>query len=113
MTTRFAGVATGVSRAAAAKTAMAIRMGAGETSIWMAAANPTGTTMKAVAMLLISWPSTLVITNSPASSAYGPASPTSATSASASCWAAPLLTMAVDSDIRPPTRITVVQPMPS
>ena len=67
--------------------------------------------MSAVAVLLISWPSTAVRANSPASKAYGPASPTVATSASASIAAAPLCCMAVDSGIIAPTRMTVVQLM--
>ena len=74
-----------------------------------AAESAIGITISAVAMLLISWPSTAVSRNSPRSRACGPASPTTSTSRSASCPAAPVSTMAVESEIMPPTRITVVQ----
>ena len=63
-------------------------------------------------MLRISWPSAAVSRNRPSSSACGPASPTMSTSRSASCSAAPVATIAVESEIIPPTSTTVVHEMP-
>ena len=60
-------------------------------------------------MLLMSCPKTAVIANSPASSAYGPASRTTPTSASATWSAAPVWVIAVESGIIPATSTTVVQ----
>ena len=111
MTIRFAGVATGVRKEAAADTATAISTGRGETPISVAAETAIGITIRAVAMLLISWPSTAVSRNRPSSSASGPASPTTSTSASASSSAAPGAYIAVESGIMPPTRTTVVHEM--
>ena len=65
ITIRFAGVATGVRKAAAAATATAISTGFAETSISAAAESAIGITISAVAMLLISWPSTAVSRNEP------------------------------------------------
>ncbi|MCY1249776.1 hypothetical protein D9M72_633430 [compost metagenome] len=76
----------------------------------VAAATPIGMTISAVAVLLINCPMIAVRTNNPASSAIGPASPTRLTKCSAISFAAPVCTMAVDSGIIAPTRITVVQP---
>ena len=90
-----------------------IRSGFAETSSSAAAEIATGITISAVAVLLISWPSTRVRRTSPSRSACGPASPTPSTSASASCSAAPVSTIAVDRGIIPATRITVlVQAIP-
>jgi hypothetical protein len=58
-----------------------------------------GITISAVAVLLMSWPSAAVSRKSPSSSAYGPASLTIRTSSSASVSAAPVSTMAVESEI--------------
>ena len=69
-------------------------------------------TINAVAVLLISWPSTAVSTKRPSSSTCGPASPTTRTSPSASFSAAPDDVIAVESGIIPPTRITVVHETP-
>ena len=90
---------------------MLISTGRGETPMPAAAATATGIMIRAVAVLLISWPMIAVTTNRPASSASGPASPTSLTSQSASMSAAPDSTIAVESGIIAPTRITVVQSM--
>ncbi len=73
-----------------------------------AAAMATGIMISAVAVFEISWPITAVTTNRPASSANGPASPTTWISQSASMSAAPETVIAVDSGIIAPTRITVV-----
>jgi hypothetical protein len=54
---------------AAAETATVISAGLADTSISAAAEMATGITIRAVATLLISWPSVTVKTNSPASSA--------------------------------------------
>ena len=91
---------------------MATTRGTYDTPSCSAAEMPIGIMTRAVAVLLISCPSTAVMTNIPASNAYGPASPTRVTSASASMPAAPLLCMAADSDNMPPTRITVVHEIP-
>ena len=69
-------MATGVSSAAAAATLTAISTGRGDTPISTAAATAMGMTMSAVAVLLMSWPSTAVSRKSPTAGAYGPASPT-------------------------------------
>src|SRR4051794_36330852 len=99
MTIRLAGVATGVRNAAAAATATAISTGLTDTSMSAAAETAIGMTISAVATLLISCPNAIVSPTSPARSAYGPAPPTTSTSRSASCSAAPLAIIAVESGI--------------
>ena len=79
MTIRFVGVAIGVRNAAAAATAVLMSTGRGEMPMAVAAATPIGMTISAVAVLLMSCPMMAVSTNSPASSATGPASPTKLT----------------------------------
>jgi hypothetical protein len=67
-----------------------------------------GMTIRAVAVLLINWPSTAVSTNNPTSSACGPASPTTAMSVSETRSAAPDCWNASDNGIIAPTSTTVV-----
>ena len=109
MTIRFTGVATGVRNDAAAATATVISNGRAETPSSAAAETAIGITISAVAELLMIWPSTAVSTNRPSSSACGPAPPTTSTSSAASCSAAPVVCIAVDSGIIAPIRTTVVQ----
>ena len=104
-------MATGVSSAAADVTATDISTVFGEMPMPWAAVSAIGITISAVAMLLINWPSTAVRTNNPASSAYGPPSPTNPTRPSASNLAAPVSIIAVESAIMPPTSTTVFQAM--
>ncbi len=75
----FAGVATGVRKATAAATHRLISTGRADTSSWSAAETAIGIITSAVAVLLMSWPKTTVITNSATSSTSGPASPTAST----------------------------------
>ena len=56
ITIRFTGVATGVRKDAAAATATLISTGCGEMPSWRAAATAIGMMIRAVAVLLISWP---------------------------------------------------------
>src|SRR4051794_31439405 len=111
MTMRFVGVAMGVRKEAAAATATLIITGLGETPMLVAAAMPMGITIRAVAGLLMGWARIAVSRNSPARRAVGPASPTRLTRPSAISLAAPVCSIAVESGIIAPTRITVVQSM--
>ncbi len=83
-----------------------------QTSDSPAAEIAIGITISAVAMFEISCPRVRVNRTSPIRSACGSESPTMSTSPSASVCAAPLETIAAESESMPPTRITVVQPIP-
>lgn len=85
--------------------------GRGEIAMAVAASTPMGMTVSAVTVLLINCPMMAVSTNRPASNAQGPALPTTYMDRSAISFAAPVSTMAVESGIKAPTRITVVQLM--
>ena len=65
--------------------------------------------MSAVAVLLTATLNAAATTKSPASSARGPASPTTSSSTDAIWSAAPVSCSAVDTGISPAIRITVVQ----
>lgn len=99
MTIRFVGVAIGVRKAAAAATAVLMRIGRGNMPMLAAAATSIGMTISAVAVLLMSWLIAAVSTNRPASGA------------SAMSLAAPVSIIAVESGIIAPMRITVVHPI--
>jgi hypothetical protein len=66
MTIRFVGVAIGGRKAPAAATAVLIRTGRGEIPMLVAAANPMGMTIRAVAVSLINRPMMAVSTKGPA-----------------------------------------------
>ena len=109
MTIRLVAVAIGVMNEAAPATQMHIITGWGDTPMPTADASATGMTISVVAVLLMIWPSVAVSRNSPVSRPSGPSGRTTSTSAAASAPAAPVASMAVDSGIIAPTRMTVVQ----
>ena len=106
MTIMLAGVAIGVRNEAAPATATSMRTGASATPDASAMATAMGATISTVAVLLTTWPSTSVRTNSVASTTRGPPSPTMSTSQPATRSAAPDEAIATDSGMRPPTSTT-------
>ena len=105
----LAGVAIGVKNAAAEATQRLIRTGRAERSSWAAADTAIGIMIRAVAVLLISWPKMTVTMNMATSRAYGPASATAPTITPATRSPAPELLIAVDIGSIPATSSTVVQ----
>src|SRR5688572_9543514 len=107
----LAGVAMGVKKAAAEATQRLISTGRAERSSWAAADTAIGIMIKAVAVLLISWPKITVTTNRAASRAYGPASATAPTITPNTSSPAPELLIAVDIGSMPAISSTVVHGM--
>ena len=86
----------------------AIMNGSGEAATSAATTAAMGTMISTVAVLLISWPSSMVSTHTASSANRGEADPTRSSSRFAMASAVPVDTKAVDSGIIPPTSTTVV-----
>src|SRR5262245_31072996 len=108
----LAGVATGVRNDAAQATQRLTSTGLAETCSCAAADTAMGIMISAVAVLLTSWPNTIVSRTIAVSSAYGPAAPTACTIRWPTASPAPDTRIAVDRGMIPPTSTTVVHDTP-
>ena len=111
MTIRLVGVAIGVRKDAAAATATLISTGRGETPMLCAAATPIGMMIRAVAVLLINWPEDAGQHEQPGQQGVGAGIAHHGHQPLRQQPAAPVCSIAVESGIIAPTRITVVQSM--